>query len=115
MVSATSAILIALTLCGAENDAQASARAALSKGEGEIFNIASGNPTSDYEIFAAIREALGFPGIEPKYAPKRPGEVDHIVLGIGKAASHLDWKPAVRLQEGIRRAAEWIRAKHDNG
>jgi len=89
--------------------------AALSKGEGEILNIASGNPTSDYEIFAAIREALGFPGIEPKYAPKRPGEVDHIVLGIGKAASHLDWKPAVRLQEGIRRAAEWFRAKHDNG
>ena len=89
--------------------------AALSKGEGEVFNIASGNPTTDYEIFAAVRGALGIRGIEPRYAPKRPGEVDHIVLDIGKAASQLGWKPTVGLDEGIRRAAEWFGVKHDKG
>jgi UDP-glucose 4-epimerase len=89
--------------------------AALSKGDGEVFNIASGQPTSDYEIFRAVEGALGLSGIEPRYAAKRPGEVDHIFLDIGKAASELGWKPAVTLEEGIRRTAEWFRAQHRRG
>jgi UDP-glucose 4-epimerase len=89
--------------------------AALSKGEGGVFNIASGNPTSDYEIFMAVRGALGLQGIEPRYVPKRPGEVDHIVLDIGKAGLELGWRPAVTLQDGIRRTTEWFRQKQVRG
>ncbi len=85
--------------------------AALSQGEGEVFNIASGKPTSDYEVFAAVREALGLSGIEPRYAPKRPGEVNHIFLDIGKAASQLGWKPLVTISEGIRRSTAWFQAR----
>lgn len=89
--------------------------AALTKGDGEVFNIASGKPASDYEIFRAVGGALGLSGFEPRYAPKRPGEVDHIFLDIGKAAVELGWKPAVSLEEGIRRAANWFRAKVRQG
>ncbi|PYV13098.1 MAG: UDP-glucose 4-epimerase, partial [Acidobacteria bacterium] len=83
---------------------------ALAKGEGGVFNIASGKESSDYEIFAAVRGALGLSGVEPHYAPKRPGEVEHILLDIGKAATQLGWKPALTLQEGIRRTTEWFQA-----
>jgi UDP-glucose 4-epimerase len=89
--------------------------AALAKGDGEVFNIASGKPASDFEIFRTVKGALGLSGVEPRYAAKRPGEVDHIFLDIGKAAAELGWTPAVSLEEGIRRTAQWFRAKHQRG
>jgi UDP-glucose 4-epimerase len=78
-------------------------------GDGEIFNIATGVQTTDYQIFEAVREALGIAPFEPTYAPKRPGEVDHIVLEISKARSKLGWQPQVELRQGVRRTAEWFK------
>jgi UDP-glucose 4-epimerase len=82
---------------------------ALERGEGEIFNIASGARTTDYEVFTAVREALGIPPFEPRYAPKRPGEVDHIGLDIRRAHAGLDWRPEVDLRQGIQKTADWFR------
>jgi UDP-glucose 4-epimerase len=82
---------------------------ALSTGDGEIFNIATGVATTDYGIFVAVREALGIPPFEPKYAPKRPGEVDHIVLDVSKARAKLGWRPRVELSQGIKRTAQWFK------
>jgi len=84
---------------------------ALTRGDGDIFNIASGVQTTDYEIFSAVREALGIPPFEPRFAPKRPGEVDHIVLDVSKARAKLDWQPQVKLRDGIKRTAEWFRER----
>ncbi len=87
---------------------QANVRA-LSLGDDEIFNIASGAPTTDYEIFTAVREALGIPHFEPIYAAKRPGEVDHIVLDVSKARAGLNWQPRIGLRQGVKRTAEWFK------
>jgi UDP-glucose 4-epimerase len=84
---------------------------ALSRGEGEIFNISSGVRTTDYGILTAVREALDIPPFEPRYAPKRPGEVDHIGLDVSKARAKLDWQPQVELRQGIKRTAEWFRTR----
>ncbi|MGD0920941.1 MAG: SDR family NAD(P)-dependent oxidoreductase [Terriglobia bacterium] len=84
---------------------------ALKMGEGEIFNISSGVRTTDYGIFAAVREALEIPPLEPRYAPKRPGEVDHIGLNVSKARAGLAWEPQVELRQGIKRTAEWFRQR----
>lgn len=81
----------------------------LAAGDGEIFNIATGVATTDYAIFVAVREALGIPPFEPIYAPKRPGEVDHIVLAIDKARAKLGWEPQVNLREGVERTARWFK------
>lgn len=83
---------------------------ALERGEGEIFNIATGIATTDFEVFAAVREALGIPPFEPNYAPKRPGEVDHIVLEVSKARNGLGWQPEVKFREGVRKTVAWFRA-----
>jgi UDP-glucose 4-epimerase len=80
-------------------------------GDGEIFNISSGLRTTDYGIFAAVREALDIPPLEPRYAPKRPGEVDHIGLEVSKAHGKLAWEPQVELRQGIKRTAEWFRQR----
>ena len=88
--------------------ARASVRA-LKAGDGEIFNIATGVRTTDYQIFDYVREALAVAPFKPNYAPKRPGEVDHIVLDVAKAKDKLGWQPQVNIRQGIQRTAEWFR------
>jgi UDP-glucose 4-epimerase len=90
--------------------ARASVRA-LEAGDGEIFNIATGIETTDYGVFVAVRDALGIPAFEPKYAPKRPGEVDHIVLSVDKARVKLGWQPQVAFRQGIQSTAQWFKSR----
>jgi UDP-glucose 4-epimerase len=82
---------------------------ALKMGDGEIFNISSGVRTTDYGIFTAVREALDIPPFEPRYAPKRPGEVDHIGLDVSKARAQLAWQAQVELRQGVKRTAAWFK------
>jgi UDP-glucose 4-epimerase len=91
--------------------AQASVQA-LEHGDGEIFNIAFGKPTTDYEIFVAVRTALGVPPFEPEFTDKRPGEIDHCYLKTDKARQGLQWVPRVPLQEGLNLTANWFRERH---
>jgi UDP-glucose 4-epimerase len=84
---------------------------ALKRGAGEIFNISSGVRTTDYGVFVAVREALDIPPFEPRYASKRPGEVDHIGLDVSKARSRLAWEPRVELRQGIKKTADWFRQR----
>ncbi len=77
--------------------------AALDRGTREIFNIGRGVPVTDHEVFCLVRDALGKQDVQPRYASKRPGEIDHICLDISKARALLDWEPRVGLREG----AQW--------
>lgn len=81
---------------------------ALEHGTGEIFNIADGVPTTDYEVFRGVRDGLGIQVLEPRYVPKRPGEVDRIYLDISKAEKLLGWKPQVTLGEGTKQTVEYF-------
>jgi UDP-glucose 4-epimerase len=83
---------------------------ALEQGNGEIFNIAFGQPTTDYEIFEAVSKALGIRHFEPTYADKRPGEIDHCYLKIDKAKEQLNWTPRVSLAEGLQMTASFFQA-----
>jgi len=80
----------------------------LQKGDGEILNLGWGMPVSDYHIFEQVRAATGYSG-DPKYAPVRPGEVEHIALDATKARSVAGWTPKIRLEEGIARTVRSIR------
>jgi UDP-glucose 4-epimerase len=83
--------------------------AALSQGEGEIFNIASGVPTTDQEVFDLTCRLLGQEGWEPRYVAKRPGEINAICLDVSKAARLLGWKPQVALAEGARETVAYFK------
>jgi UDP-glucose 4-epimerase len=82
---------------------------ALTHGTGEIFNIASGLPTTDYEVFTRVRDELGLERLEPEYVPVRPGEIDRIVLDISKARRLLEWSPRVSLEDGGRSTVEYFK------
>jgi UDP-glucose 4-epimerase len=84
---------------------------ALERGEGQIVNVASGTPTTDLQVFTAVREALNLSSFEPQFVPKRPGEVEHIHLDVTQAAQKLDWKPSVRFAAGVMRTADWFRRR----
>jgi UDP-glucose 4-epimerase len=88
--------------------AQANLRA-LEQGDGQIFNIAFGLPTTDDEIFAAVCKALDIPRFKPTYTAKRPGEIDHCYLKIDRAKQHLNWTPRISLAEGLQITANFFR------
>ena len=92
------------------SDVVAANALAASKGDNEIINIGRGVETTDFEIFDAVRKALGA-NVEPEYAEKRKGEIDHIALAADKAKKLLGWEPKVSLADGIKKAAEFYRKK----
>jgi UDP-glucose 4-epimerase len=83
------------------SDVVAANVAALDRGTNEIFNIGGGVATPDLEIFERVRDLLG-KTVEPRYLPRRPGEIDKICLDISKAARLLGWLPQVPLADGAR-------------
>jgi UDP-glucose 4-epimerase len=75
---------------------------------GETFNIACGEGHTLVELATAIGRALGTePGIELR--PARPGEIRRYVANIDKARAMLDYRPKLRLREGLLRALAWQR------
>jgi UDP-glucose 4-epimerase len=90
------------------SDAVAANVAALTLGTGEIFNIGSGVPTPDEEIFRLVRDQLGLKELQPKCADRRPGEIEHITLDISKARRMLGWQPRVDIAEGARLTVQYF-------
>jgi UDP-glucose 4-epimerase len=82
--------------------------AALERGDGEIFNIASGLETSDQQVFDVIRDRLGKSDLRAKYVARRPGEIEKIYLDIRKAERILGWTPQISLSEGARRTVSYF-------
>ena len=72
--------------------ADANIRALQEAGDNAVYNLASGEETSDYRIFEAIRNALGS-DIAPRYATRRPGEAYRVCLDNSKSVEILDWRP----------------------
>ncbi len=82
--------------------------AALDKGQGQIFNIASGKPTTDLEVFSLVANLLGQPGLQPCHASIRPGEIQDIYLDISKAQRSLGWSPTITIAEGASRTVNFF-------
>jgi UDP-glucose 4-epimerase len=87
------------------SDVVAANLAALERGTNEMFNIGGGVATPDSEIFERVRDLLG-KTVQPRYLPRRPGEIDKICLDISKAAHLLEWTPQVSLADGARRTVK---------
>src|SRR5579864_436356 len=80
--------------------------AVLDKGQGEILNIASGQPTTDLEVFRLVANLLRQPGLQPRYSAIRPGEIQDIYLDVSKAKRFLGWSPTISIAEGAFRTVE---------
>ena len=74
-------------------------------GDNDTYNIARGIGVSDYEMFDSIAAATDS-SMQPKYAPVRPGEAEHVSLDPAKAQQVLSWHPRVSLPDGIAQVVE---------
>lgn len=80
------------------------------RGDGGIFNLGWGREVTDFELFDAVRRAVGV-AATPRYAPKRPGEAERIALEASKARSELGWTPQVSLADGVERSVAYYRER----
>lgn len=81
---------------------------ALSRGDGEAYNIGCGRGTTVNALFAMMKSLTGYPR-EPRYDPPRPGDVFRSFLNADKARRELGWEPSVSLEEGLRRTIAHFR------
>jgi UDP-glucose 4-epimerase len=97
------------------SDVAAANVAALDRGTCQIFNVSSGVPTSDLEVFLEVRKCLAKPDVVCRYVPKRAGEIDRICLDVTKARNLLHWQPQISLEEGARLTTAFFHAKSAKG
>jgi nucleoside-diphosphate-sugar epimerase len=74
---------------------------------GKAFNVAGGRRASVLELAELIRTIAGGP--PPRFAPPRPGDVLHSLADLSASESLLGYRPAVGLEEGLRRTAQAFR------
>lgn len=76
--------------------------------EGGVFNVGSGSRVTLREIVEAAGRAIGAP-IRTESMPAVPGDARATGAAIDRARAVLGFRPAVALEEGLRRQAEWQR------
>jgi nucleoside-diphosphate-sugar epimerase len=76
--------------------------------EGEVFNVASGDPVSIRAIIEKICTLTG--SGKPQYAkvPYRIGENMALYANVEKAKKILKWKASVNLDKGLRDTIDWF-------
>jgi UDP-glucose 4-epimerase len=80
----------------------------LTAGDGEAFNIGSGEGTTVNQIYELLKEATGYT-LDAIHGPAKAGETFRIYLNINKAATNLNWKPEVSLRDGLMQTVESLR------
>ena len=68
---------------------------------GEIYNIGSGVETNINKIAKII-------GGKKTRIPKRPGEPDRSLASIKKIKQHLNWRPKVKIEDGVKNLVNQI-------
>jgi UDP-glucose 4-epimerase len=91
-------------------DCARAALLALSRGDGQAYNIGSGQGTTVNHLFAVMKRLTGYEK-DAQYDPPRPGDVYRSFLDASKARRELGWEPQVPLEEGLRRTVAHFRQR----
>lgn len=75
---------------------------------GKVFNIGCGQRIRVNDLVDSLNGILGT-NIKPRYADRRPGDVQDSWADIGRARRVLGYEPAVDFQEGLRTTVEYLR------
>lgn len=74
---------------------------------GRVFNVACSTRTSLNRLLTLLQEITGA-AVEAVHEPPRPGDVRDSQADIRQARKILGFNPAVDLEEGLRRTAQWF-------
>ena len=81
---------------------------AIKKGDGDAYNIGTGQGTSVNRIFELLQSIVKYKW-DAEHRPPRAGEVYKISLECTKAFQELGWEPQVGMEEGLQNTAEFFR------
>lgn len=87
----------------------ASAAERVRPGDFAIANLGGSERSSMRELIGHIEKATGRE-LRLERKPPAPGDAPVTWADVTRARELLDWRPTVRLEEGVRRTAEWVRA-----
>jgi UDP-glucose 4-epimerase len=85
---------------------------ALSKGDGEIYNIGSGNRISVSELADKII-AITKSKSNVIHAQSQKGDAEHTLANVEKAKNELGWSPRVGIDEGLTKYVEWWKSVNE--
>jgi UDP-glucuronate 4-epimerase len=74
----------------------------------EIFNLGNSSTITLIDLVHTIESELGKKA-NINYMPKQPGDVEQTFADINKATKVFGFKPAVNIQDGIKRYVEWYK------
>jgi len=74
----------------------------------EIFNLGNSNPVELDYFVSLIEKELGKKA-KKKYVGKQLGDVEITFADLRKSERSLDYKPKVKIEEGIKKLVEWYR------
>lgn len=91
------------------DDILAGVEAAIGRPRGfRIYNLGRSDPICLRDLVSLIEHVLGKPAVVQRL-PAQPGDVRATYADISLARAELGYEPRVRLEEGLRRFAEWYR------
>ena len=84
--------------------------AVLEKGRiGEVYNIGGLDLEQNLSMVRRILQLVGKPERLLSYVQDRPGHDRRYALNCKKLQTELDWRPAISLEDGLRRTIEWYK------
>lgn len=83
---------------------------ALDGGDNEEINIGTAVGTSVNELFARLKDIIGYQK-DAVYYPPRQGELERTYLANTKAKEVLGWEPLVDIQKGLELTAKFFKEK----
>ena len=81
---------------------------ALTRGDGETYNVGCGVATSVNEIYRRLKDITCCP-IEAVHGPPKLGETFKIYLDATKAERELGWRPNIGLEDGLANTVDYFR------
>jgi UDP-glucose 4-epimerase len=79
---------------------------AMEKGDGEVYNVASGARISINELARRLMKAVNSKS-SVTHTPPSKGDAPHTLANVDKAARDLSYSPEVDIEQGLRRYVEW--------
>ncbi len=80
--------------------------------DGEVLNIASGEPLTVQDLARRAANALGKGAIEPEITGQyRVGDIRHCFADISLARQRLGYRPQVSLEAGLQELAGWLEGR----
>ena len=76
----------------------------------DVYNIGTGKPTTIRELLAALVTAMDLPSNYPvKELSGSAFDQFGLFADVSRAAAELNWKPNIKLSDGLRRMVDWAR------